>query len=241
MAKYRIAELVVEFSPQYDLAARVCEEYRTDTADEADFSIAVDENEIAATCKEYPQSSPAAAESFCIFRRFAEEAARRGAILLHAATVEVDGGAYAFSAPSGTGKSTHITLWRKTYGKRIGIINGDKPFLRLKDGVLTVYGSPWCGKEGWQRNTHAPLKALCFLSRGEKNTIAPLAADKALPRVFAQLLKPRAEEALAETMRFADLLIRTVPIYTLACDISSGAAKLSFETLVAQKKGGEPI
>lgn len=241
MAKYRIAELLVEFTPRYALAAQMCEEYRTDTEDEADFCIEIDEAEIAATRKEYPQSTPAAIESFCIFRRFTEEAARRGAVLLHAATVEVDGYAYAFSAPSGTGKSTHITLWRKTYGKRIGIINGDKPFLRDVDGVLTVYGSPWCGKEGWQRNTHAPLKALCFLSRGEENKIAPLRADEALPRVFAQLLKPGTEEALKETMRFADLLIRNVPIYTLACNMSPDAAKLSFEVLTNQQTQGETI
>ncbi len=235
MAKYRIAELLVEFAPRYDLAARVCADYLVDTEEKADFSIELDEGEIAKTQKEYPQSSLGAAESFCIFRRFTEEAARRGAVLLHAATVEVDGSAYAFSAPSGTGKSTHITLWRRLYGKRIGIVNGDKPFLRDKDGVLTLYGSPWCGKEGWQKNTHAPLKALCFLSRSEENTISRLPAADALPRVFAQLLKPRSEEGLANTLQFADRLIREVPIYALGCNISPEAARLSFETLTNSK------
>ena len=28
--------------------------------------------------------------------------------MMHAAAIEMDGGAYLFSAPSGTGKSTHI-------------------------------------------------------------------------------------------------------------------------------------
>ena len=231
MPKYRIAELLVEFAPRYDMVSRLCEDYLVETDAPADFSIAISDEAIAETVERYPQSTPAAAESFYIFCRFTEEAARRGAILLHAAVVEVDGKAYAFSAPSGTGKSTHITLWRRLYGKRIGIINGDKPYLRDKDGVLTVYGSPWCGKEGWQRNAHAPLKALCFLYRSEENKIASLGAEEALPRVFAQLLNQKTALAVENTLSLADRLIREIPIYALGCNISPEAAELSFETL----------
>ena len=37
---------------------------------------------------------------------------------------------------SGTGKSTHILLWRQRFGERGDIINGDKLFLRR----LNEYG-----------------------------------------------------------------------------------------------------
>jgi hypothetical protein len=154
-------------------------------------------------------------------------------MLLHAAAVKVGDRAYAFSAPSGTGKSTHIKLWRRVYGERVGILNGDKPILREKDGALTVYGTPWCGKEGWNRNDSALFGAMCFVERADENRIRLLSHDEAVARVFAQLLKPSAPEGLAETLRMTDLLIRTVPIYLLSCNMSEEAARLSFETMTA--------
>lgn len=114
------------------------------------------------------------------------------------------------------------------------MINGDKPFLREKNGVFTVYGSPWCGKEGWNSNTSAPLAGICFLSRAEENSIVPMSADEALPRVFTQLMKPPTADGVAETMRLADGLIRSVPIYHLRCNMSEAAAECSFTALTGK-------
>lgn len=67
--------------------------------------------------------------------------------------------AYIFCAPSGTGKTTHISLWKKFLGKDVGIINGDKPFLSFENengqNRITVCGSPWAGKKLWQKNRSA--------------------------------------------------------------------------------------
>ncbi len=231
MPKYRIAELLIEIEARYDLIPRTCRDYLACTADAPDFSVCVGDGELAAVLAENPSFSLESAESYAVFRHIVNEAAKRGVILFHAAVVEVDGSAYAFAAPSGTGKSTHIALWRKCFGKRVNIINGDKPFLRMKDGVLTAYGSPFCGKEGWQRNVSAPLRGLCFLSRGEENSILPVKEGELLPRVFAQMLKPSSGEGVSETLRLADILIKEVPIYHLFCNISPAAAALSFRTL----------
>ena len=111
------------------------------------------------------------------------------------------------------------------------MINGDKPFLREKDGIFTVYGSPWCGKEGWNKNVSAPLAALCFLSQAKENSIVPLGAHEATARVFAQMLKPSSEEGVRGCLRLADLLIRNVPIYHMGCNISEEAAELAFRTM----------
>lgn len=232
MAKYRIAELLIEIEAHYGLTYEHCRDYLVETDEAPDFRVSVTEEEIAATHADFADHSLAYAEKYAIFRRIADQAAERGAILFHAAAVEVNGEAYAFAAPSGTGKSTHILLWRKLFGARVGIINGDKPFLRLKNGVLTVYGSPFCGKEGWHKNVSAPLKGLCFLSRAQENTIKRITDERELlSRVFAQMLKTSTAEGVSETLRFADLLIQTVPIYALGCNISPEAAALSFGTM----------
>jgi hypothetical protein len=231
MPKYRIAELLIEINARYPLVARVCEKYQEETDAPADFSVTVTEEEIAAVTAEFPEYSPAYAENYCVCRRVSGEAAKRGVILFHAAAIEMDGRAYAFSAPSGTGKSTHITLWRSRFGKRVGMINGDKPFLREKEGVFTVYGSPWCGKEGWNKNTSAPLAGVTFLYQSKENTIARLETDKALPRVFAQLIKPPTASGVAACLAFADSLIKNVPIYCMGCNISPEAAELAYRTM----------
>ena len=236
MPKYRIAELLIEIEARYPLVARVCEKYREETEAPADFSVTVEEAEIAAVMAEFPEYSPAYAENYCVCRRVSNEAAARGVILFHAAAIEVDGKAYAFSAPSGTGKSTHIMLWRRRFGKRVGMINGDKPFLRERDGVFTVYGSPWCGKEGWNKNISAPLAGICFLYQSKENTIARMTADTALPRVFAQLIKPPTKTGVAACLSFADRLIKNGPIYYRGCNSSPAAAELSFRTMA----GAEP-
>ena len=235
MPKYRIAELVMDISSRYGLVSRVCEAYLTDPDAPADISISVSDEEIAAVRARFPEYSEAYAENYCVCRQASHEAAAHGAILFHAAAIEVDGKAYAFSAPSGTGKSTHIMLWRRRFGKRVNMINGDKPFLREKDGVFTVYGSPWCGKEGWNKNVSAPLAGLCFLSQAKENTIAPLAPKAATARVFAQMIKPTTEEGVRGCLHLADLLIRSVPIYLMGCNISEEAAELSFRTMTGSE------
>ena len=55
-------------------------------------------------------------------------------MLLHASAVMVDGKAYLFTAPSGTGKSTHTRLWLQQFGERAAILNDDKPALRFENG-----------------------------------------------------------------------------------------------------------
>lgn len=66
-----------------------------------------------------------------------------GGLMVHSSCVVVDGRAYLFSAPSGTGKSTHTALWLKKLGDRAFILNDDKPAVRYEDGTFYAYGTPW--------------------------------------------------------------------------------------------------
>ena len=83
----------------------------------------------------------------------------------------MDGAAYLFTAPSGTGKSTHTRLWREVFGDRVWMINDDKPMLRISENLVTAYGTPWNGKHHISRNASAPLKAIVQLNRGKENII----------------------------------------------------------------------
>ncbi len=235
MPLYRIADFVWDIEARYDTVPRVCAPYEVKEG-KADFYIRVsDEMLREETARTEEGFSASYIESICVCRALCDKASEHGAMLLHAATVVVNGEAYAFSAPSGTGKSTHIALWRRYCDGSLTVLNGDKPIVREKDGVLYAYGTPWCGKEGLNTNASAPLRGLCFLERAESNDIRPLPAEEALSRIFRQLLKPASREGVAHILRLSDALMRSVPLYLLSCNISEEAARLSFDTMTKRK------
>ena len=104
-------------------------------------------------------------ERSVIQRRVAEALIGKDTLMLHGSTVAVDGQAYLFTAPCGTGKSTHTRLWREVFGDRAVMVNDDKPFLKITDGAVIACGSPWTGKHGLGSNVSFPMKGICILSR----------------------------------------------------------------------------
>lgn len=236
MAVYRIADFNIALENRYPHITRQCAAYAAPEGTVPDLTVAVSEEELRASIATRPEFSPGYHESICMYRRLCTVLLPRGAFLMHAAVVETGGRAYAFSARSGTGKSTHISLWHRVYGDAVTVINGDKPLLRQIDGTFYAYGTPWCGKEGWNTNRRAPLSAICFLERSETNRIRPLSADEAVERIFHQLLRPREAAEMDMTLSLTDALLRAVPVYLLGCNISEEAARLSYETLTGTKK-----
>lgn len=155
--------------------------------------------------------------------------------LLHSSAVVVDGKAYLFSAPCGTGKSTHTKLWLRIFGDRAYILNDDKPALRLEDGVWYAYGTPWSGKYDISANSRVPLAGICFLQRGEKNVIRPFGGSKAVFAFLEQTARPP-ETALRE--RLMDLmqkLMETVPVWHLECNMDPEAAVVSYEAMSGER------
>ncbi|MBE6558126.1 MAG: hypothetical protein E7661_03835 [Ruminococcaceae bacterium] len=221
---------------RYDYTVNQCKDYVTDfSPDEADFIVSASEEEIERE-RSLGQStgmtaSSGYAESICLYRNLATQLPERDALLMHAAVISDGEYAYAFTAPSGTGKSTHIRLWRTVIGDSIFVINGDKPILRCVDGVWRAYGTPWCGKEGWHTNTSRPLAGICFLSRGEENRITKLLPAQSVPAMMHQILLPTSAERVKTTLRHLDHLVTHVPLYRLECTISQDAARLAHDTM----------
>ncbi len=233
MAIYRIADLNIAIENRYEHTARQCEAYLAPPDAVPDICITATEEEIDRSVAMQPEFSRGYHESICLYRQLCTKILHYDAMLMHAAVIEYQGYAYAFSAPSGTGKSTHIALWRKCFGEAVSIINGDKPILRRKDDCFIAYGTPWCGKEQWNRNTSAPLRAICFLERSESNHIRRLTTREAIDHIFHQLLRPKTAAEMELTLSLVDVLLRQVPIYLLGCNISREAAELSHRTLTA--------
>lgn len=165
-----------------------------------------------------------------------EELPKHDSFIAHAAIIAYDGLAYAFMAPSGTGKSTHIKLWMDTLTPDATVINGDKPILRLDktpegNPQVVACGSPWAGKEGWQTNTSAPLAGLCFLTRGNTDTCHRISPSEAFDSAVRQIYMPSDPVSAIKTLDFIDVLLQTVPLYQLSCTMDKTAVKTSFEAM----------
>ena len=121
------------------------------------------------------------------------------------------------------------------YGDRFCYVNDDKPLLRLIDGVWYVYGTPWDGKHRLSTNMRAPLGGICFLNRGEKNSIVRTDRSVAFSRLLGQTFRPASADALG---RVLDLTVKLseVPLWSLHCTISDEAAALSLPTMAQAAK-----
>lgn len=95
-------------------------------------------------------------------------------------------------------------------------------------------GTPWSGKEGWQRNACVPLGGLCFISRGEKDVCRRIEPADVLERALRQLYVPSDASAAVLTLEFLDALLRRVPVYELSCTMEPTAVRASFEAMTGQ-------
>ena len=143
-------------------------------------------------------------------------------ITIHASAIVYNGEAVTFTAPSGTGKSTHTGLWKKFYPDTI-VINDDCPAIRLKDGKFMAYGTPWSGKTDINENMSAPLKAMVFLERSDENTITEISSAEAFMRMIKELPLPPFKNQSDLMMDMLSKLFSTVPKYHLKCDMSKQA------------------
>lgn len=179
--------------------------------------------------------STATLELCAIQRQIVSRLSNRGVLLFHGSAICVDGKTYIFTAPSGTGKSTHSRLWRKMLkDHNVVMVNDDKPFLKVEEGCVIAYGSPWMGKEGLGCNMSAPVEAICSISQGAKNVIREATPEEMYPILYEQSLRPLDKEGTEKHLRTLDVLTRSVRLYKLECDISLEAARLSYETMVGK-------
>ena len=128
--------------------------------------------------------NPWETEYILISMAFLEIAVRQGFICLHASALLLHDEVILFSAPSRTGKSTHVSYYRSVFPDA-RIINDDKPI--IKDGF--VYGTPFSGKSKYNLNVRYPLKHIIFLKQGT-NDIKEIDEDRKIKLLMKNMLRP---------------------------------------------------
>ena len=159
-----------------------------------------------------------------------------GGLYLHSSAVEIDGRAYLFSGPCGTGKSTHTRLWQSHFeGARV--FNDDKPALRKIDNKWYAYGTPFCGKDHININMKAQLAGICFLKQADHNSIRRLLPPQAVQKIFTQTFyKFKNPERLEKMARLVEDIVKTIPVFELENRPEIEAAELSFSTMLNAAK-----
>ncbi|MCD8387443.1 MAG: phosphoenolpyruvate carboxykinase [Bacteroidales bacterium] len=99
---------------------------------------------------------------------WAQRLVAHGGMSVHASCVEDGQRAYLFLGKSGTGKSTHSGLWLEQF-PGVSLLNDDNPALRIIDGELWAFGTPWSGKSPCYRNVGRRVGGIARLSQAEEN------------------------------------------------------------------------
>ena len=234
MFKIKIADTIFKINNIYPYVERLCKDYIYE-GDDFDYEIDSTEELIDEEQKKIPEGESwtrSYMENITVYRAIAMKLLERDAFVMHAAVIAVGDKAYAFTAKSGTGKSTHICLWRKLLGEQVYVVNGDKPALRYIDGKLYAYGTPWCGKDGINVNMKVPLAGICFLKQSDRNEIRRMEGKEALAKVIAQTTYHlRDASKMLLMMTNVERLITEIPIYELCNRPERAAAELSHKIM----------
>ena len=157
---------------------------------------------------------------------YAFAAADKSTLLIHASVIKNSGRGYLFLGKSGTGKSTHSNLWLKHIAGS-ELLNDDNPVVKIEEGGVSVYGSPWSGKTPCYKNDSALIGAFVQIKQEPENHIhreQPLQAFAVLlPSMSTMKWDKRVYGSICDSV---GRLIEQVPLYTLGCRPDREAAEV---------------
>ncbi len=235
--KIRLADKIIEISAIYKYITDYCKEYIS--TENPDFSVQVTQSDIDFEREKSKQEdikenipirhfSDDYLETLAVYRKIADEMLEYNTILFHGSVVSVDNIGYLFTAKSGTGKSTHTSLWREFFKERAVMVNDDKPLLRVTENGVTAYGTPWNGKHRLSTNIGVPLNAICVLERSDENHIEKVTAESVYNMLVQQVYRPHNPQKLLKTLQLIDVLADIVKFYRLGCNMDISAAETAY-------------
>ena len=242
--KVMLADCIFSIEPRFTYSQKRFWDYRIDDDCEImkknidrniktrPVTISVSEEEILAENKNGGNWPFSYLEFLAIYRKICKELLKEDILLFHCSALSIDGKAYLFTGPSGTGKSTHARLWRERFGDKIVTINDDKPLLRFFDKGIRVYGTPYGGKDNLQTNTSEFVKGIVILHQNPENYIRKIKAREAYPMLLNQTNRINSAGEMEKILNLVDKLSK-VPVFELNCTISQEAVQMAYNTLIS--------
>ena len=167
-------------------------------------------------------------EMVSLFRKLLDRMLDWNIIYMHGSAVCIDGSGVLFTAPSGTGKSTHARLWREHFKDRVVVINDDKPLIRISGDGIFVCGNPWNGKHGIGCQMEAPLRAVVRLRRGQTNSVRPVDTLEAMRDLYKATFHFQEKEKMQKVLPLLGDIMINVPCCRMDCTMDPEAAEVSY-------------
>lgn len=231
----KIANLKFDITPIYNETYRLCKNF---IIDEKECDIAIKSNqqiideERNISIEDNAKYSDNYLETVAIYRQIGNIIPDYNGLIFHGAAIEYKNKCFMFVAPSGTGKTTHIDLWKK-HIPNLNIINGDKPIIRLIDDVPIVFGTPWNGKEHYGSNSSCELNSIIIVKRGDIDKIYKVDGSNYLNDLLSKIYIPKDKISIAFDL--INKMIQNVNVYVLECTMNDSAFITSFEELTGEK------
>lgn len=145
--------------------------------------------------------------------------------VLHSASFLYQGKAWLFSAPSGTGKSTHTNLWKELH--QVPLLNGDLNLLAVKDGKPVIHGIPWCGTSEIRDKETYPLGGIILLRQAEEDRVEELSPDVQRLFILQRLISPSWTPRMLDcNLQLIDKLIPQIYVARLHCTKNASAVNV---------------
>ena len=134
---------------------------------------------------------------------------------VHACGVtDSQGRGHLFVGQSTAGKTTIAILWENE--PDITVLSDDRIILRRIENKIWMYGTPWHGEAMLGSPSRAPLTAVYFLEKGQKNKLISQKASDSISRLFTCSFPPfYNRDALDFTLGFLEDVVKNVPCYEL--------------------------
>ena len=233
--KYKIADLIVEYTAKYDDLKRLSEQFLYNGERETDITLSVTDKQLENMLSRSVEGTTISGiENLAMSSEFNRAAIKYGVMLVHSSALIYDGGAYLFSADSGVGKSTHTKLWLKAFGDKVHIMNDDKPVVRLYDDHAQAFGTPFDGGSGIALNESYPLKAIIFVERGEENSVRIPESKEIIQKLYFQTARMVNRETAEKMLTNIERILSLTKFYVLTCNMDISAAYIVFENIVGK-------
>ena len=229
--KIKIANTVLEINAFNETTKRYCKDFLCD--EETKYIITMNEEDLKNESSNSNDGHVNVNEEIsALYRKIADLLVEDSIIVFHSSAFKVDNNAFLVTARSGVGKSTHVKLLEQYIGEPFSYINDDKPLLEVNDNI-TVFSTPWNGKERRGNNNSAPLKAVIFLNRGIENIYKRIENKQEIYiKLLSQIYLPKEKSKREKALKIADELLKRVTFYEIYVNKDLQSAKMTYERII---------
>lgn len=230
--KIKIADTVLEINAFNESTKKYCQDFLSE--EEPNYVITMTDEDLknerttSENGKVYVNE-----EISALYRKIAELVIKDNIIVFHGSSFMVNNNGFLITARSGVGKSTHSRNLKALLGDKFVYINDDKPLLKVNENSVTVYGTPWNGKERRSNDISAPLRAILFLSRGETNTYRKIVnKEEIYIKMISQIYLPKEKAKRELALKAADSILKNINFYEINVTKDIESAKMTYEEII---------